>query len=141
MKKLLIPALILIGFAAFLFTRNTINEPSSPQATATPQLAPDSPYRPYETLDFEENSDKTRVLFFHASWCPTCRISRLDFINNLAQIPADVVLYQTDYDQEVELKKKYHITYQHTFVVLDSAGNELTKWNGGGIKELLANLP
>ena len=46
-----------------------------------------------------------------------------------------------DTDQEEkELAKKYGITYQHTYVQIDSAGKELTKWNGGGAAELLVNI-
>lgn len=46
---------------------------------------------------------------------------------------------ETD-DQEKELAKKYEITYQHTFVQVDEGGNVITKWNGGGLTELLENL-
>jgi hypothetical protein len=41
---------------------------------------------------------------------------------------------------EKELAKKYGITYQHTFVQIDSTDQVVTKWNGGRLKELLSNL-
>jgi thioredoxin-related protein len=41
---------------------------------------------------------------------------------------------------EKELAKKYGVTYQHTFVQIDAEGNEVTKWNGGKIEELLHNI-
>lgn len=56
------------------------------------------------------------------------------------KIPENMVLMKTDYDTYTELKKKYGVTYQHTFVQVDENGNELTKWNGGGVNELEANL-
>jgi thioredoxin 1 len=55
-------------------------------------------------------------------------------------LPADVVVFKTDYDTEKELKKKYGITYQHTFVLVDNEGNSIKKWNGGGVKELIEEL-
>ena len=39
-----------------------------------------------------------------------------------------------------DLAKKYGITYQHTFVQIDSQGKEVTKWNGGQTDELAANI-
>jgi thioredoxin-related protein len=46
---------------------------------------------------------------------------------------------ETD-QEEKDLAKKYGITYQHTFVQIDSKGNEITKWNGGKTDELLAKI-
>lgn len=55
------------------------------------------------------------------------------------QIPAGVVVFKTDYDSSTDLKKKYAITYQHTFVLVDPNGNEIKKWNGGGVAEIIKN--
>lgn len=82
---------------------------------------------------------KKRVLFFHASWCPTCKVANQEFTNNFNNIPIDIVVFKTDYDNESALKQKYGITYQHTFVYVDGDGDELAKWNGGAIVELIAN--
>ncbi len=80
------------------------------------------------------------VLFFWASWCPYCKEANADFTANTGQIPAGVTVLKTNYDTEKELKTKYGITYQHTFVQVDANGNQITKWNGGGVKELVANI-
>lgn len=96
-------------------------------------------YMAYSAANYENNRDKKRVLFFHATWCPTCKAANIEFENNLSKIPSDVVLLKTDYDSQTELKKKYSITYQHTFVLVDGDGNALKKWNGGGINELVVN--
>lgn len=93
-------------------------------------------YLVYSQSTFESNQNNKRVLFFHASWCPSCKASNTDFMNNASDIPSGVVVLKTDYDMEKELKKKYGITYQHTFVHVDAKGNEIVKWNGGGVKEL-----
>ncbi len=80
------------------------------------------------------------ILFFHANWCPTCRIANDDLLNNAADLPADVTVLKVDYDTQIALKTKYNITYQHTFVQVDATGNELAKWNGGGVQEIGRNL-
>lgn len=96
-------------------------------------------YQEYSPTAFTAAADKKRVYFFHAKWCPTCKAANQEF-SAATNIPAGVVLFKTDYDSETTLKSKYGITYQHTFVQVDSEGNEIAKWNGGGIKELAANL-
>lgn len=80
---------------------------------------------------------KKPVLFFHADWCPTCRAADKDINKKLDQIPEDIVILKTDYDKETELKEKYGITYQHTFVQVDGQGNEITKWNGGALEAVI----
>lgn len=102
-------------------------------------IAKTGSYLDYSAANFAANQDKKRVLYFHAQWCPICKVANADFQANLDKIPADVVLLKTDYDTEGTLKKQYGVTYQHTFVLVDAAGNALKKWNGGGINELIAN--
>jgi len=70
------------------------------------------------------------VLFFHASWCPSCRGLNLDIDKNLSSIPEGLSILKVDYDKETELKKKYNITYQHTLVQVDKDGNLIKKWSG-----------
>ncbi len=70
------------------------------------------------------------VLFFHASWCPSCRGLNSSIEGNLTSIPGSVSILKTDYDKETELKKKYGVTYQHTLVQVDKDGNMIKKWSG-----------
>jgi len=90
--------------------------------------------------------ENRRVLFFYANWCPICRPADADFNENLNLIPEDVTLIRVNYNDtetdvaEKALAKKYNVTYQHTFVQIDSLGNEITKWNGGKTEELLENI-
>ncbi len=72
------------------------------------------------------------VLFFHASWCPSCRGLNTSIEGNLKSIPEGVSILKLDYDKEVELKKKYGVTTQHTLVQVDANGNMIKKWSGGG---------
>lgn len=87
-------------------------------------------YEPYSTdkLAYAENGDV--VLFFRASWCPTCRTLDKDIRANISNIPKGVTILDVDYDNSSDLKKKYGVTYQHTLVQVDSSGNMITKWQG-----------
>ena len=106
----------------------------------------DSRYFEYSKESFDNSSDKKRVLFFYASWCPICRPADENFKQNLSKIPEDAVLIRVNFNDpeteqaEKDLAKKYKITYQHTFVQIDKDGNEITRWNSGQIEELLGNI-
>lgn len=94
----------------------------------------------------ESASNTRRVLFFYANWCPTCQPSDADFRNNEADIPSDVTVIRVNYndddtdDAEEALANKYNVSYQHTFVQIDSNGNEVTTWNGGDLSDLLSRI-
>lgn len=70
------------------------------------------------------------VLFFRASWCPTCKALDEDIKANMANIPSDLTILDVDYDKFADLKKKYEVTTQHTLVKVDKDGNMLNKWTG-----------
>jgi thiol-disulfide isomerase/thioredoxin len=81
------------------------------------------------------------VLFFRASWCPTCRALDADIRTNQSQIPKNVLILDVDYDKSAELKKQYGVTYQHTLVQVDADGKMIAKWSGSeGLKELLSGV-
>ncbi len=82
--------------------------------------------------------DSQVVLFFNASWCSTCKVARDNFEASLDQIPVDVTIVVVDFDNSVDLRKKYGVTLQHTFVQIDSNGDALKKWSGSTtISELI----
>jgi thiol-disulfide isomerase/thioredoxin len=103
-------------------------------------------YLAYSKAALDGGIEKKRVLFFYANWCPTCRPADANFNENVSKIPDDVTLIRVNYNdtdtdqEEKDLAEKYGITYQHTFVQIDQQGNEVAKWNGGQIDELLANI-
>lgn len=70
------------------------------------------------------------VLFFRASWCPTCRAVDSDIRANLSKIPSELAILDVNYDDSLQLKQKYGVTYQHTFVQVDKDGNLIKKWSG-----------
>ena len=70
------------------------------------------------------------VLFFRASWCPTCKAVDADIKAHLKEIPESLTILDVNYDNSTEMKKKYGVTYQHTFVQVDAQGNLIKKWSG-----------
>ncbi len=79
-----------------------------------------------DAATFHEAGDV--VLFFNASWCPTCKatVESLDADG----VPAGLTVVSVDYDAATDLKKQYGVTVQHTFVQVDEQGNELAKFTG-----------
>lgn len=153
---LIIGTFVVFSFAAFAFW--LIKNPPQETAVVSVQtpVASFSPI-PEEMLDLgtyveyydgviEENSDKQRVLFFYANWCPTCRPLDAEIAKNINKIPKNTIVVRVNYNDdktdsaEKELAKKYAVTYQHTLVVIDSVGREFKKWNGGDFQKILDNL-
>lgn len=104
------------------------------QITQTPSASQETAgaYIPYETYkaEAEKYADSEVVLFFNASWCSTCKLARGDFEASLNQIPKDLTIVVVDFDDSLELRKKYGVTLQHTFVQIDNSGEALGKWSG-----------
>lgn len=109
-------------------------------------MAGDSRYVEYSKPMLDQAANGRRVLYFYANWCPICRPADVNFKENASKIPEDVTVIRVNYNdtdtdqEEKDLAKKYGITYQHTFVQIDEQGNEVAKWNGGQIDELLGNI-
>ena len=68
------------------------------------------------------------VLFFHAPWCPDCRATEQSLTT--AGVPDGLTVVKVDYDSMTDLKQKYGITQQHTFVAVDAAGMKQQIWTG-----------
>jgi thiol-disulfide isomerase/thioredoxin len=70
------------------------------------------------------------IIFFSATWCPTCQATNKDIQANLGNIDPKLHILSADYDTSTELKAKYGVTMQHTFVEVDGSGNLIKKTNG-----------
>ena len=126
---------------------NTVSIPNTNDEVTTNSsagsLAPGGSYVDYseETVAAAQAEGKRVVLFFHASWCPTCKALEQELLSSsIEALPSDVVIVKTDYDTQIELKQKYGVTYQHTLVQIDGQGNQVAKWSGGGVDTLVENL-
>lgn len=87
-------------------------------------------YSDYSFEKLQSTSGNKAILFFAASWCPTCKALDLDIRNNISTIPANLAILKVDYDTSTALKTKYGVTYQHTLIQVDSSGNEIKRWFG-----------
>lgn len=151
-KLLSILAVTLLVASCSAPTGNTITptEPA-PQATQSPAetaiandgseevVAPGSyiDYETYEKSKADYQNTKV-VLFFNADWCSTCKVARDNIKESLAEIPSDLTIVKVDYDDSQELKQKYLVTVQHTFVQIDASGTAVSKWSGSVTVEQIA---
>lgn len=116
-----------------------------PAAAETAQLEQDAratliQYEPGETdLAAIAAKEEKTVIFFFASWCPNCILTLSELSEKWSDIEPDITLIIADYDTEAELKAKYGVTYQDTFVLLDSKANSAKLWNAGGVAGLNEN--
>lgn len=145
---IIIGIVVVLGLGVYKLTQkntqNSLEMAETPKQMVTEKV--DSRYLEYSNSTLENSVNNRRVLFFYASWCSTCRPADANFKENINKIPENVSLIRVNYNdsdtdlEEKDLAKKYGISYQHTFVQIDSEGNEITKWNGGQIDELLSNI-
>lgn len=85
--------------------------------------------------------DTTTVLYFAATWCPSCQAFYRDLKVRFATLPKDVNLVFVNYDRFGDVKKLYGVTSQHTFVTLDAQGGKKMLWVGGStVMDLLKKL-
>ncbi len=99
----------------------------------------------YVTLaDYNGNkskyADSTKVYFFHAPWCPVCKEFDEKITADAGLVPTGVTIIKTDFDSETDLRQKYGVTYQHTFVQVDDSGELVDKWTESDLDTALAKI-
>lgn len=96
------------------------NEPSPTSSGGQPGA-----YVNYEN-DTISKTAGTKLLFFYAPWCPQCRALETDIEQD--GIPSGVTIIKVDYDTNQQLRQKYGVTLQTTFVKVDDNGNLIEKF-------------
>lgn len=149
-KYFVIVVFLLLGAIAVIYTSgNKVTQDTMIEEPITDTVSEgtkSNQYVPYTSGVFESVEQPRRVLFFYASWCPTCRPVDKSLQEQATTLPSDVVVIRVNYNdpetdqEEKDLAKKYEVGYQHTFVQIDVQGNKIKLWNGGGVEELLQNL-
>ncbi|MFZ2523509.1 MAG: thioredoxin family protein [Minisyncoccia bacterium] len=158
-----IPVIVVIGFFAFAgpkgvskdvgvdiqkdYVVNEVTNTMPVLGSDTPEMVVETKpvsagsYEAYSAEKIANAETGDVVLFFHATWCPSCKALNGDIEKNVSTIPTGVTILKTDYDKEVALKKKYGVTYQHTLVQVDKDGNMIKKWSGGSkLENLLSQI-
>lgn len=90
--------------------------------------------------DSAKYADTKKIYFFHASWCPICQAIEKEINNDITKLPEGVTLIKTDFDSNTELRKKYGVTTQYTFVQVDENGNETKQWSASSLSKTLDGI-
>lgn len=100
--------------------------PSDDAADTTDAEAASQPgaYLDYYDGAIDETAG-TKVLFFHASWCPKCRDLEADIL--ASDIPDNFTVFKVDFDSATDLRQRYGVTLQTTIVYVDDDGDALAK--------------
>lgn len=99
----------------------TDEEPVKEVATSAPAT-----YISYSEQAFAADKGN-RILFFHAPWCPQCRQLDTEISANITSVN-NATIYKVDYDSNIELRKKYGVTQQTTFVQTNPDGTAQNKF-------------
>src|SRR3989344_4928707 len=124
-------ALILLGGGYVLLSQNdsTTSKTTAVQKSVA-QVPAKTTAQPGKYLDFTPDiiaqTTGTKVLFFHAPWCPQCR--ELDADIKSKGVPDGVSIIKIDYDSHQKERQKYGITIQTSFVKVDDQGNLVEKY-------------
>lgn len=110
----------------------TLNKPVTErtQENSTDDASAAGRYIDYDESVLGDSKYTTTVLFFHAPWCVECR--GFDAKLNSEPVPDGVQIVKVDYDTRQDLRQKYDVTIQTTFVRVDTNGDKLKKWVGYG---------
>ncbi len=98
-------------------------------------------YTDYDASKISATGYDTTVLFFHAPWCPECQA--FDNAIKNGQVPAGTQILKVDYDSNKDLRQKYGVTVQTTFVRVADNGDKQSLWTGYGnvsLEALLENI-
>jgi thiol-disulfide isomerase/thioredoxin len=123
---------------------NSVNATATQDTSATESTTTPNSVGTYKTYDANEiaQSDAQHILlFFHATWCPSCKALDDDIKANADKIPARVAIYKVDYDTATELKQQYGVTTQHSILEISSSGEALSPiTHGATLEDVLATL-
>lgn len=146
---LALTVLSVIGYRFFTTDKPTVPAESTKKTSNTPVVsttettdAKQGRYTEYSSGAVADNGYKTSVVFFFAPWCPECQAFKKSI--NGEPLPKGVQILEADYDSSTDLKKRYGVTLQSTFVRVNKSGDLQKKWVGYGkdksLKTVLENL-
>lgn len=147
MKKYLLPlalsAVIVLGGCSQ--ANSSSDAMSSAKSSSSATSHSDSASQSYITYDqYQASKDKYAdskvVLFFNAKWCPACRAINEALTSDPGKIPAKTTVVSVDYDQHTDLRQRYGVTTQHTFVQIDTNGEKTRQWVSTSVDDLLKEL-
>jgi thiol-disulfide isomerase/thioredoxin len=141
LKKPLIIACAIVTLVGLLFAyvllrpdseNNVMTEPSTKAQTQVVKEAPKSNVNQTSSgyIDYSpgiiKQTSGTKILYFHADWCPQCRALEADIKAN--SVPKGTTIIKADFDSSQKLRAKYGVTLQTTLVRVDDNGSEIKKF-------------
>ncbi len=145
MKKLriigvivLVVAVAFLGMILLLRQEATNVQPEQQTSQGNTQTTEETPvaellkgrYTDYDAEKIAEAGYNDTVLFFYASWCPECRA--FEQAIEASELPEGIQILKVDYDTATDLRKKYEVTLQSSFVSVTDNGDKITYWQGYG---------
>lgn len=140
--KILWPAIVIaiLVVGALIYSNRSQSDATAPTAEMSQADAPTenrttkTPSATMQTsgdyIDYSSsviaNTAGTKILFFHAPWCPQCRA--LEASIKSGEIPSGVTIIKVDYDTNQTLRQKYGVTIQTTLVKIDDNGGLIKKY-------------
>jgi thiol-disulfide isomerase/thioredoxin len=108
--------------------------PIPPAAPAPPE--PQDARRPYYIAFTSEQFVKAQaekrpiLLYFWAAWCPICRVEEPGIIAAVESMNAPVAGFRVNFDTESAMKRSFDVGYQHTTIILNARGEEMSRFFG-----------
>lgn len=129
---------VIIAGGVFLLasdnSRQAAEQDTAQSQTAKPASNDTAPATPTAStgsyIDYKEGiiaaTPGTKLLFFHAPWCPQCRALETDIKQR--GVPEGVSIIKVDYDSNQALRQKYGVTLQTTVVKVGDNGELVEKF-------------
>ncbi len=81
------------------------------------------------------------VIFFTASWCPSCVEAEKVFEEQIDDIPAAIAIWRADFDTSQNLRQEYDVDKAHTFVLIDADGEKVSQWqSSASIDDIMLHI-
>jgi thiol:disulfide interchange protein len=131
-RNIAIGVIALIGIGSVV----TCNERQKKQSAGAPAAADSSGVQWQEdfaaALKEARETHKPMLVDFSASWCPPCQMMKRDVLpdKRIRKALADFIPVEVDVDAHDALAQKYHIEPIPAFLVLDSTGKEVYRFEG-----------
>ena len=140
-------SMILAGCSTLPATEPTVVDPTTEVVTETSETETEETltegeamYKPYSSAEFENMTGKPFAVFFHAGWCPKCQALEANINKVLSSLPESFRVLKADFDKETELKAKYGVTMQTTFIIIDANGEAVETLANPSLEQITNSL-
>lgn len=107
---------------------STVNEDYGPkqEPTTANKISNDGEYLTNIDATVADASNDDVYLFFHAPWCSQCRSIEKGIFED--GVPQNITIIKIDFDKNQDLRAKYGVTLQTTFVKVNKNGDLVNKF-------------